>query len=252
MANFRIFVEKQLNYNVEAQQLLLSFNQNLHLNLKTLRVVNLYDVFNLSAEELERAKYVVFAEPTVDILSDKIELVAGNWFAVEPLPGQYDQRADSALQALNLLAINASDLAVTTGKLLIFDQELSSAQLEQIKHYYINPLEMTSKDLGVLQADVQAGNFIDVPIYQHFNEFSSAELINFRREHGLAMSDADLACIQDYFKHTELRDPTETEIKVLDTYWSDHCRHTTFETHLTDIHIKQGAYQDLFNDSLAI
>lgn len=251
MANFRIFVEKQLNYNVEAQQLLLSFNQNLHLNLKTLRVINLYDVFNVSNEELERAKYVVFAEPTVDILSDEIELVAGTWFAVEPLPGQYDQRADSALQALNLLAINANDLAITTGKILIFDQELSSAQLEQIKHYYINPLEMTNKDLDVLQADVQENNFMAVPVYHDFNQFSPAELVNFRREHGLAMSDADLVCIQDYFKYTELRNPTETEIKVLDTYWSDHCRHTTFETQLTDINIKQGAYQDLFNDSLA-
>lgn len=252
MANFRIFVEKQLEYNVEAKHLLLSLNQNLHLNLSSLRVVNIYDVFNITAEELERAKYVVFAEPSVDVLSTEIEdLSANTWFAIEPLPGQYDQRADSALQALNLLAINDANLAVKTGKLLIFNEALTLDQLEQVKRYYINPLEMCSKDLNLLQDDIQAANFSTVPIYTEFNQLATDKLADFRSSHGLAMTNADLSCIQDYFKQVEQRNPTETEIKVLDTYWSDHCRHTTFETHLTDITIQQGAYQNLFNDTLA-
>lgn len=252
MANFRIFVEKQLEYNVEAKHLLLSLNQNLHLNLRSLRIVNIYDVFNITTEELERAKYVVFAEPSVDVLSTEIEdLSANTWFAMEPLPGQYDQRADSALQALNLLAINDSNLAVKTGKLLIFNEALTLDQLEQIKRYYINPLEMCSKDLNLLQADIQAANFSTVPIYTEFNQLDASKLADFRFNHSLAMTNADLCCVQDYFKQIEQRNPTETEIKVLDTYWSDHCRHTTFETHLTDITIQQGMYQNLFNDTLA-
>ncbi len=252
MTNFRIFVEKQLKYNVEAKQLLSSLNQNLNLNLKSLRIINIYDVFNITAEELELAKFVVFAEPSVDVLSTQAEeLLTNTWFAIEPLPGQYDQRADSALQALNLLAINAPDLAVKTGKLLIFSQELTSDQLEQIKRYYINPLEMCAKDLNVLQADLQANNFAAVPIYTEFNQLDASKLADFRSNHGLAMTNADLCCVQDYFKQIEQRNPTETEIKVLDTYWSDHCRHTTFETHLTDITIQQGMYQNLFNDTLA-
>lgn len=252
MANFRIFVEKQVKYNIEAKQLLLSLNQNLHLNLSSLRIINIYDVFNITAEELERAKYVVFAEPSVDVLSTEIEdLPANTWFAIEPLPGQYDQRADSALQALNLLAIDDANLAVKTGKLLIFNEALTLEKLEQIKRYYINPLEMCSKNLDLLQADIQAANFSTVPTYTEFNQLDSSKLANFRSSHGLAMTNADLCCIQDYFKQIEQRNPTETEIKVLDTYWSDHCRHTTFETHLTDINIQSGAYQDLFNDTLA-
>ena len=125
MANFRIFVEKKPQFNIEAMHLLESFNKNLHLNLTKLRVINVYDIFNIDANELKRAENIVFAEVPLDDLSYKLNLDSVRYFAVEPLPGQYDQRADSALQALNLLSINNPKLTLTTGKIIILDAELN-------------------------------------------------------------------------------------------------------------------------------
>ena len=164
MANYRVYVEKKSIYNIEAQQLLTNLNQNLHLKLHSLRIINLYDVFNITASELERAKQVVFAEPTVDTVTEQIDLQGKRWFATEPLPGQYDQRADSALQALNLLAINDPELTLTTGKLLILDDEINEQQFQIIQNYYINPLEMRIKDMSQLVSTQQTANHTPLPI----------------------------------------------------------------------------------------
>lgn len=248
MANFRVFVEKLSQFNVESKQLLNNLRQNLHIELNSLRVINVYDIFNTTKEELERSKYTVFAEPTVDTVVEQLETIHNKWFAVEPLPGQYDQRADSATQALNLLGINNDDLVVTTGKVIILDANISDIQLQQIKNYYINPLENRIKNLSSLEIHPQEETHISIPIYDKFCTYSNSELHQFRKSHGLAMSDADIECIQSYFKNEEQRNPTETEIKVLDTYWSDHCRHTTFETYLNDISFVDGRFTALFKD----
>ncbi len=255
MPNFRIFVEKSQQFNVEARQLLDNFNSQLHLQLKSLRVINVYDVFNISHSELDKARYVVFGEPTVDEVSYQLELPPpSQWFAIQMLPGQYNQRADSALQALNLLNISSPNLAVTTAKILIFADPLSPEQLQKIQDYYINPLEYELKDLTVLKLDNQLANYNPVPVYHGFTRFSLTHLQQFKKDLGLAMTLADLELIQQYFKNQEARDPSETEIKVLDTYWSDHCRHTTFETELDSIEFVSSKYseffQQVFNDYL--
>lgn len=249
MANFRIFVEKFPQFNVESKQLLTNLQQNLHLKLNSLRVINIYDVFNITADELERAKYTIFAEPTVDSVVTNIDYLHDKWFAIEPLPGQYDQRADSAVQALNLLGINNADLRVTTGKLIYLDASVTHEQLSQIKHYYLNPLENQIKSLDQLVFNEQTATHVEIPVYHGFCEYSSEELQAFKKVHGLAMTHADLLCIQTYFKTEEQREPSETEIKVLDTYWSDHCRHTTFETHLNEIKFATGEYSQLIENT---
>ena len=247
MANYRIFVEKKNKFNIEAQQLLADLKQNLRLpNLTDLRVINIYDIFNISKEELEQVKYTVLSELPVDAVRDTLPIHGHNWFAVEPLPGQYDQRSDSALQAFNLLSINNPNLNITTGKLITTNDELTATELSQIKHYYINPLEYREKNLDLLEPQFLDDVMLEIKRYTGFIDFNQEDLGEFRVKHGLAMTAADLRCIQDYFKHQAKRDPSETEIKVLDTYWSDHCRHTTFETHLTDISFADGKYRDLF------
>lgn len=246
MANFRIFVEKHPEFNVEARQLLNSINQDLHLKLTKLRVCSTYDIFNITDEEFERTKYVIFAEPPLDSVYEKLPGNIQNYFAIEPIPGQYDQRADSALQSLNLLSINNPELSVTTAKVIIIDDVLSDKELQAIKKYCINPLEMREKDLSIFENNQEEPVFDQVPHYEGFINLNGKELDGFRSKHDLAMTLADLQCIQSYFIQ-EKRDPTETEIKVLDTYWSDHCRHTTFETILTEINFEDGKYKALLD-----
>lgn len=248
MSDFRVFVEKIAKFNVEANGLRENIKQNFNIDIPNLRIINLYDVFNITKDELEQAKYIVFSEPTVDTIVEQLEISHDKWFAVEPLPGQYDQRADSAIQALNLIGVNGHNLQLTTGKVVVLDENISSIQLETIKKYYINPLENRNKNLDVLNFKAEEVSHIDIPIYDEFNSSSNEALQEFRKNHGLAMTDADLVCIQSYFKNEENRNPTETEIRVLDTYWSDHCRHTTFETYLTEISFAEGEYRSVFEN----
>lgn len=248
MSNFRLFVEKISEFNVEANHLKENIKQNLSIHVPNLRIINLYDAFNLTREELDLAKYIVFSEPTVDTVVEQLEISHNKWFAVEPLPGQYDQRADSAIQALNLIGINHSNLQLTTGKVIILSSDLTSEQLIAIQNYYINPLETKLKDLSVLSFQEEQVSHVEIPVYSEFRDSNENSLKEFRKSHGLAMTDADLICIQNYFKNEEKRNPTETEIKVLDTYWSDHCRHTTFETYLTEISFVDGAYKETFEN----
>ncbi len=246
---FRIFVEKKAGFNVEAENLKKDLIESLNLsNLENVRVLNIYDIFNIEESEIESAKKIVFSEIVTDEVYSNIELYNKNYIAAEFLPGQFDQRADSAVQCLNLISEKNEAVEVKSGKLIILEGAISPEDLAKIKSYYINPVEMREKKLDSLNIEeaVSAG---DVQSFEGFINYSLDELEAFRSREGLAMTLEDVAFIQDYFKNTEKRDPIETEIKVLDTYWSDHCRHTTFETKLKDIVIPQGKFGEVMQET---
>lgn len=233
MRNARIFVEKKQGFNVEAISLKETLNHNFNLNIKELRLLNVYDIFNVDEVLLERAKEGVLAEPVVDNIFENFSLEGLTYLAVEYLPGQFDQRADSAMQCFSLLDPK-TEVIIKSAKVYVFEGDITPAQYAQIKKYCINEVEAREKDMSVLEL-TENPEVQDVPIYQDFTKWSREQLEEFRCNMGLAMSLEDLAFIQDYFKNEEKREPSDTEIKLLDTYWSDHCRHTTFETELTNI-----------------
>ncbi|MFK4785696.1 phosphoribosylformylglycinamidine synthase [Fusobacterium sp. MFO224] len=231
--NRRIYVSKKEEFRVEGKSLLNELRENLHEDgLSDLRLYNVYDVFNCDNEDIELLKSKVLSEIVTDNVYDNIDLTGKNYIAIENLPGQYDQRADSAEQCLVLLN-NKDNVKIKSGKVIILEGEIKS--FEKIKEYIINPIETREKNLNVLGEEEDI-TIEDVPIIEGFVHYSEKELENFIKDNGLAMTLADLKHIQNYFIK-EKRNPTDTEIKVLDTYWSDHCRHTTFETYLKDIKI---------------
>ncbi len=180
--------------------------------------------------------------------SDSIELSDKTYFAVEYLPGQYDQRADSAIQCIQLLTGN-DEVRVKSGKVIILDGVQSKEELAKIKNYYINPIEMREKDLTApLQLD-ESIEIEDVKTYEGFVDYKEEALAAFLKTHGMAMSLADIKLIQDYFLKEEKRNPTETELKVLDTYWSDHCRHTTFETLIENVTFESGRFHEILQQT---
>lgn len=248
--NFRIFVEKKLQFNIESQNLLLDFQTNLNLqNLTDLKIINFYDIFNISENDLNKAKYIIFAQRNTDWTYEKIDLKDKIHFAVSYLPGQYDQRSDAAKECLQLLDIDITNIEIITGKLLILEGNLSKSDVNNIKNYYINPNEFYERDITKLVMD-QVGEFNQcVDVIYSFNSFGRSELKQFADENNLVMSLADLKLIQEYFMKIS-RLPTITEIKVLDVYWSDHCRHKTFYTKLQNIEITQGKYKHLLSETL--
>ena len=237
----RIFVEKKENFRVEAEQLRNDLNNNLNLNIQQLRLINLYDIFNINEELFEKAKKSVFSEPVTDDIFDTIDLQGKIYFATEFLPGQFDQRADSAMQCVSLLDPQSS-VTIKSAKLIIVDN-VTEPDLKRIKKYCINEVEAREKDLSILDAS-ETINIAKVPVFEGFINYSKEEIANFLQKMSLAMSLEDLLFIQDYFKNEEHRNPTETEIKVLDTYWSDHCRHTTFETELSNITFEPSTFSE--------
>ncbi|RUA06660.1 MAG: phosphoribosylformylglycinamidine synthase, partial [Fusobacteria bacterium] len=242
--NHRIYVEKKDNFAVEAKKLKSELEESLNLKkLEKVRVINIYDIFNLEEGEIEKIKEVVLSEVVVDKTYDDLDLEEKKYIAVEYLPGQFDQRADSAVQCINLISSNTKDLSVKTGKVIIFSGDISENDIERIKKYYINEVEMREKDLSImLEDDVIPPK--DVVIHNGFIYYTEEELENFRKTNGLAMTFGDIKHIQNYFKTEEKRNPSDTEIKVLDTYWSDHCRHTTFETILENITLPKGRFEE--------
>ncbi|MDR3047750.1 MAG: phosphoribosylformylglycinamidine synthase, partial [Bacteroidales bacterium] len=252
--NFRLFVEKKAGFQVEAESLKNDLNSNLHLNIKELRIINVYDLFNIEPELLEKAKYQIFAEPVVDSVLENLDLCLLNCFAVEFLPGQFDQRADSAMQCLKLLDPQ-NQVIVKSAKLIVLDEGVSVNGKNAIKKYCINEVEAREKDLTILEISENV-EVKDVLSYDGFIDYSSEKMAALRQELSLAMTDEDFLFIQHYFKNEEHRDPTETEIKMLDTYWSDHCRHTTFETELEKISFEEscfsGQLQEAFLKYLAL
>lgn len=248
MSQYRIFVEKKDIYATEAKSLRHDLNENLHLNLTDARVINVYDLFNVNEVELETAKQNVLSEIVTDQTSDSIELNDTTYFAVEFLPGQYDQRADSAIQCIQLLTGN-DEVRVKSGKVIILDGVQSEEELTKIKNYYINPIEMREKDLAAPLHLDESVEIEDVKTYEGFVDYSDEALATFLKTNGMAMSLADIKLIQGYFLKEEKRNPTETELKVLDTYWSDHCRHTTFETLIENVTFESGRFHEILQQT---
>ncbi|MCI7343162.1 MAG: phosphoribosylformylglycinamidine synthase [Fusobacterium necrophorum] len=244
MKNCRIFVEKKEGFDLEAKRLCKEWKEALQLNsLRKVRILNCYDIFG--AKDIKEAKKMIFSEVVTDVVSESFDEKIPH-FAVEFLPGQFDQRADSAYQCMNLLSTENEKVAITSGKVFLLEGNVSSEEIEKIKKFYINPVEMREKDLSKLEQEgLQFQSF--VPIIESF--------VGLKESMGLAMSQADLDFVEKYFREEEKRMPTETEIRVLDTYWSDHCRHTTFETELEEIVFPKGKFgeelQRVFNKYLA-
>ena len=248
----RIYVEKKKEYAVEAAGLLADLVGTLGMTQLTgLRIVSRYDIAGLSDEDYEAAKRVVLSEPPVDTVHDEtLEIPEGvKSFAIELLPGQYDQREDFAAQCVQLIS-QGKRPAVAAAKVILLEGNLTDADVEKIKKYTINPVEAqeaSTQKPDSLEMSWEAPK--PVAIIKGFTQFSKEELHQFLTEQELAMSEADLAFIQEYFQK-EGRNPSITEIKVLDTYWSDHCRHTTFETNLEKINIEESVYTEPIQQAL--
>ena len=236
-----IFVEKKEGFNVEGKSLLEDFKTNLRVeSLENVRVVNKYILGKVNEEDYKKSLYSVFSEKTVDNLyEEKIpmdnEEIA---FAVEYLPGQYDQRADSASECYALLTAGER-IEVKTAKVIILKGNLKEEEVQKIKHYYINPVDSREVDVYSKELLSELEDPADVEIINGFIQKNDEEIASYHKELGLAMSVNDLLMIRDYFKNEE-RDPSITEIKVIDTYWSDHCRHTTFSTAIENVEIEEG------------
>ena len=230
----RVYVEKKPGFDVEAQQLLAELRDTLGIEaLTALRVINRYDVEGIDEELFARCVPTVFSEPQVDIASAKLPAANGPVFAVEALPGQFDQRADSASECIQLIS-QGERPTVRAARVYLLEGELTEADVEAIKGYVVNPVESRIAALKLpetLATDVPEPEPVEV--IDGFRELDAEGLAAFIADRGLAMDEADIAFCQQYFKDED-RDPTITEIRVIDTYWSDHCRHTTFGTVLEE------------------
>lgn len=245
--NKRIFVEKKADFGIKSASLVKELTHNLQLAfLKDLRIVQVYDVFNLAEDLLARAEKHIFSEQVTDRLLTEAEITAEldkvAFFAIEALPGQFDQRAASSQEALLLLGSD-SQVKVNTAQLYLVNKDIAEADLEAVKNYLLNPVDSRFKDI-TLPLEVQAFSVSDKTIsnLDFFETYQADDFAAYKAEQGLAMEVDDLLFIQDYFKSIG-RVPTETELKVLDTYWSDHCRHTTFETELKNIDFSASKFQ---------
>ncbi|WP_394405824.1 phosphoribosylformylglycinamidine synthase [Streptococcus sp. 20-1249] len=242
----RIFVEKKADFGIKSQALLKELTHNLQLTtLSDLHIVQVYDVFNLEEDLIERAEKYIFSEQVTDIVLEASALEAdlANWafFAIEALPGQFDQRAASSQEALFLLG--AKESKVNTAQLYLLNKDISEAELAAVKNYLLNPVDSRFKDVTVAIAPQEfSSSDKTIPNLEIFETYTADDFTVYKAEQGLAMEVDDLLLIQDYFKSID-RVPTETELKVLDTYWSDHCRHTTFETELKHIDFSASKFQ---------
>ena len=232
MSDLRFFVEKKKGFDLDAKRLEKQLREELGIDIKNLRLINCYDIFNLSADK-ENVKKMILSEPVTDSITEELDLKGKKYFAVEFLPGQFDQRADSAIQCIDIVSTVKQNVDVLTSKIIILNDEITDEELNRIKKFYINPIEMREKDLSVLKKEEILFNS-EVITYDNFTSLNDAEIEKMRTDLGLSMSFEDLKFVQDHYKEIG-RNPTETEIKVLDTYWSDHCRHTTFETKINKV-----------------
>jgi phosphoribosylformylglycinamidine synthase len=247
----RIFVTKKPGFDVEARSLYKDLKGNLGISgLTGVRVVHRYDIEGISEAEYQKARTTVFAELPVDeVFDETFGVREGRVLAVECVPGQYDQQADSAAQCLQFLS-GGERPVVRTAKLLLFDGVISDAEFDRIAAYCINPLE--SQRAAPDKPETLATTLPypqEVPVIAGFIAKSEAELEQLRDGWGLAMSLADLVFCQQYFRDTAKRNPTLTEIRVLDTYWSDHCRHTTFLTRIEAVEFAAGPYASVMRQA---
>lgn len=245
--NKRIFVEKKSNFNIKAQALVKELKHNLQLtSLTDLRIIQVYDVFGLADSLFERAEKHIFSEQVTDTILAESDVVAelANYafFAIESLPGQFDQRAASSQEALLLLG-SSNDVTVNTAQLYLVNKDIDTAELDAVKNYLLNPVDSRFKDITTgIAAQAFSESDKTIPNLDFFKTYTAEDFAAYKAEQGLAMEVDDLVFIQDYFKYIG-RVPTETELKVLDTYWSDHCRHTTFETELKHIDFSASKFQ---------
>ncbi|NWK54598.1 phosphoribosylformylglycinamidine synthase [Verrucomicrobiaceae bacterium N1E253] len=233
----RVFVEKQAEFNSQARELLHDLRDNLNLkSLEAVRVVQRYDVDGLSDQEFAEAVRLILSEPQVESSGDSLELGDDETsFAVEYLPGQYDQRADSAAQCVQILTQKSRPL-VASARVIILKGKLSDQDIENVKAYTINAVDSREASMEIpASLELKTDPPADVETLADFTAATEDELQNKRSEWGLAMSIEDLIFTQSYFRDEEGRNPTITEIKMLDTYWSDHCRHTTFATKIKSV-----------------
>ena len=248
---YRVFVEKKKELAQEAKALLGEARDLLGIkNLTDVRVINRYDAENITPELFDYAKRTVFSEPQLDIVSDSIE-INGKCFAVEFLPGQFDQRADSAAQCIQIISQGERPL-IRTAKIYILIGDITDADAQRIKKYVINPVE--AREASLEKPETLAVKY-DIPTevrtLDGFIELDRAGLEKFVKQYGLAMDADDIAFCQDYFK-SEHRDPTITEIRMIDTYWSDHCRHTTFLTVIDSVKFEDELLQSAYDEYLAV
>lgn len=243
----RIFVEKKADFRVKSDSLVKELQHNLQLKtLKDLRIVQVYDVFGLAEDLFARAEKHIFSEQVTDTVLDEAAVQADlenyAFFAIESLPGQFDQRAASSQEALLLLG-SSNDVTVNTAQLYLVNKDIDANELEAVKNYLLNPVDSRFKDItvGIAKQDFSESNKT-IPSLDFFEIYTAEDFAQYKAEQGLAMEVDDLLFIQDYFKSIG-RVPTETELKVLDTYWSDHCRHTTFETELKNIDFSASKFQ---------
>ncbi len=244
----RIFVEKKEGFDVEAQSLRGELTTNLGMDMITkVRILNRYDIENIDDKLYRLAKTNIFSEPNLDNIYEEseIDLPKKNSFGYEYLPGQYDQRSDSAVQCIKLLDPEA-DPQVKYSRIVIIEGKMSSRHMEEIKSYMINPVDSKEADLEkpkTLKMDLREPD--DVERIDGFKDMPEYSLEKYREAMGFAMNTADFKFVQNYFAEEEKRNPSITELKVIDTYWSDHCRHTTFMTELDKIEFSEGTYADL-------
>lgn len=242
----RIYVEKKPPFAVKAKELKEELISYLEIpGIEEVRVLIRYDVENISEEVFQRACKTVFSEPPVDILYEEtIDIPPdGRIFGVEYLPGQFDQRADSAVQCIRFLK-EEEEPVIRTAVAYLITGKISEQEWGRIKGYCINPVD--SRETGMVKPDTLLGAFeepADIGIYDGFAHMPEEELLGLYDSLGLAMTFQDFLHIQTYFREEEHRNPTTTEIRVMDTYWSDHCRHTTFSTELTHVEFEEGYYR---------
>ncbi|WP_079015355.1 phosphoribosylformylglycinamidine synthase, partial [Streptococcus pneumoniae] len=243
----RIFVEKKADFQVKSESLVRELQHNLGLSsLKSIRIVQVYDVFDLAEDLFAPAEKHIFSEQGTDHVLDEVSVQADlanyAFFAIESLPGQFDQRAASSQEALLLLG-SSSDVTVNTAQLYLVNKDIDATELEAVKNYLLNPVDSRFKDIttGIAKQEFSESDKT-IPKLTFFESYTAEDFARYKAEQGMAMEVDDLLFIQDYFKSIG-RVPTETELKVLDTYWSDHCRHTTFETELKHIDFSASKFQ---------
>jgi len=249
MSVFRIYVEKKPEFAVEAKSVLSDVKTALRLNsLENIRILNRYDADRLPEEKFEYAINTVFSEPAVDVTYRDMPSLSADErvFAVEYLPGQFDQRADSCEQCIQILS-QGERCRVKNARVYIVSGSISDAEFDRLKAYLINPVESREASLDTFDTlDVKYNIPTEVATLDGFIGYGEAELRSFVSDYGLAMDYDDICFCQDYFKNTEKRNPTITEIRMIDTYWSDHCRHTTFSTNIENVEIDSPYIQESY------
>lgn len=255
MSVFRLFVEKKADYAVEAAGVLADLRDVLMLQkLEGLRILNRYDVEGMSREDFDDVRCTIFSEPQVDAVYDEMPQPAEDEqvFAVEYLPGQFDQRADSCAQCISL-SKGIERPRVRTAKVYYLKGALTNEELEAVRAQIVNPVESRPASLEMPDTlEMRCEIPVTVETLEGFTALDTKGLSDFVTKYGLAMDADDAAFCQDYFKNTEHRDPTITEIRMIDTYWSDHCRHTTFLTHLSNVQVETPYIKKTFERYLSL